>query len=60
MWNPLLEAGLVDELHVLVGPALLGSGTKLYTRARTPLRLLESRVLPDSQLVLLRYDATQG
>jgi dihydrofolate reductase len=57
-WNPLLVAGLVDELHVLVGPALLGDGTKLFSGARRPLRLLESRVLADSQLVLLRYDAT--
>jgi hypothetical protein len=57
-WNPLLEAGLVDELHVLVGPALLGDGTKLFTGSRRPLRLLEARVLEDSQLVLLRYDAT--
>ena len=57
-WNPLLEAGLVDELHVLVGPALLGDGTKLFTGSPHPLRLLESRVLADSQLVQLRYDAT--
>lgn len=60
MWNPLLEAGLVDELHVMVGPALLGGGTKLYSGARSSLRLLEARVLPDSQLVLLRYDATRA
>jgi dihydrofolate reductase len=57
-WNPLLEAGLVDELRVLVGPALLGDGTKVFSGGRVPLRLLESRVLPDSQLVLLRYDAS--
>lgn len=57
-WNPLLEAGLVDELHVLVGPALLGDGTKLFAGTRRPLRLLESRVLDDSQLVQLRYDAS--
>ena len=58
-WSPLLEAGLVDELHVLVGPALLGDGSKVFTgAARVPLRLLESRVLPDSQLVQLRYDAS--
>ena len=30
MWNELLQAGLVDELHVMVGPALLGSGTPAY------------------------------
>lgn len=59
MWNPLLEAGLVDELHLLVGPALLGGGTKVFTGSgRIPLRLIESRILPDSQLVQLRYDAT--
>ena len=58
-WNPLLEAGLVDELHVLIGPALLGEGTKVFTGSRVPLRLLESRVLPDSQLVQLRYDASR-
>lgn len=58
-WNPLLEAGLVDELHVLVGPALLGDGTKLFSGpARVPLTLIESRVLPDSQLVQLRFDAS--
>ena len=58
-WSPLLAAGLVDELHVLVGPALLGAGSKLFTGAsRVPLRLLESRILPDSQLVQLHYDAS--
>ena len=57
-WNPLLEAGLVDELHVMVGPALLGDGGRLFRGARRPLRLLDARVLPDSQLVRLRYDAT--
>ncbi len=60
-WNPLLAAGLVDELRVLVGPALLGEGTKLFSgSSRVPLRLIESRTLPDSQLVLLRFDATRG
>jgi dihydrofolate reductase len=58
-WSALLEAGVVDELHVLVGPSLLGAGSPLYNgSARVPLRLLETRRLPDSQLVLLRYDVT--
>lgn len=58
-WTPLLDAGLVDELHVLVGPALLGDGTKLFSGpTRVPLELIESRVLPDSQLVQLRFDAS--
>lgn len=57
-WNPLLVAGLVDELHVMVGPALLGAGMPLLASdVRVPLRLLEARRLPDSSLVLHRYDA---
>ena len=57
-WNPLLVAGLVDELHVMVGPALLGAGVPLLASdVRVPLRLLEARRLPDSALVLHRYDA---
>jgi dihydrofolate reductase len=61
MWNGLLRAGLVDELHVLVGPALLGGGTPIYSGpSRVLLRLLEGRVLEASQLVLLRYDATNS
>ena len=57
-WNPLLEAGLVDELIVLVGSALLGEGSKIYSGSRVGLQLLEAHVLPDSDLVALRYNAT--
>jgi dihydrofolate reductase len=59
-WNPLLADGLVDELVVLVGAALLGDGSKLYSGSRAGLKLLAARVLPDSQLVELRYDATDA
>lgn len=55
MWNALAEAGLVDEVHVMVGPALLGDGPAVYTGARVALTLSEVRRLDDSQLVLLRY-----
>ena len=57
-WNPLLPHGLVDELIVLIGAALAGDGSKLYSGPHASLRLLEAQVLPDSQLVKLRYDAT--
>lgn len=56
-WNPLLEAGLVDELVVLVGAALLGDGENLYSGPRAQLALLDAEVLPGSQLVRLRYSA---
>lgn len=58
MWTSLLRAGLVDEVHLLVGSAFLGGGTPVWDGGpRTPLRLLDTQRLGDSQLVLLRYDA---
>lgn len=57
-WNPLFEAGLVDELIVLVGPALIGDGSAIYSGLPATLRLIEAQVLPGSQLVSLRYDAS--
>jgi dihydrofolate reductase len=56
LWNDLLVAALVDELHLMIGPALLGGGTPVFEgRSRVALRLLDSRTLPDSELVLIRY-----
>ena len=61
MWNELLQAGLIDELHVMVGPALLGRGTPVYVGPkRMPLQLIDARALDDSQLVLVRYRARAG
>ena len=56
LWNDLLVAGLVDELHLMIGPAFLGAGTHVFDgRSRLALQLLDSRTLPDSELVLVRY-----
>ncbi|KQQ03416.1 MULTISPECIES: dihydrofolate reductase family protein [unclassified Rathayibacter] len=58
-WNPLLEEGLVDELIVLVGAGLAGAGSPLYSGPPHPgLRLVDAVVLPGSELVRLRYDAS--
>jgi dihydrofolate reductase len=56
LWNDLLAAGLVDELHVMVGNGVLGGGVPAFTR-RLPerLRLLETRQLEGSDNVLLVY-----
>ncbi|WP_456285737.1 dihydrofolate reductase family protein [Microbacterium sp. JZ70] len=54
-WNPLLAHGLVDELILLVGPALVGGGSPLYRGAPAPLLLRGARVLPGSQLVAITY-----
>lgn len=56
MWNDLLAAGLVDEVHLMIGSAFLGAGTPVFEGpSPVPLRLLEARRLGDSELVLLRY-----
>jgi dihydrofolate reductase len=55
LWNDLLTAGLVDELHLMIGSALLGDGVPLFSGPRTGLRLLDARRLSDSQLLLARY-----
>jgi len=58
LWNDLLTAGLVDELHLMIGPAFLGAGTPVFEGGtRVALRLLGSRTLKDSELVLVRYEA---
>ena len=59
LWNDLLTAGLVDELHLMIGPALLGSGIPLFEAgSRQALRLLDARRLEESQLLLARYRAS--
>jgi dihydrofolate reductase len=55
LWNDLLNAGLVDELHLMIGSAFLGDGVAVFSGPRTDLRLLDVRRLDDSQLILARY-----
>jgi dihydrofolate reductase len=56
MWNDLLAHSLIDELHLLVGPGLVGAGVPAFSnQPRRKLELLETRRLANSSLVLLRY-----
>jgi dihydrofolate reductase len=57
LWNDLLNAGLVDELHLMIGSAFLGDGVPVFSGTRTDLRLLDVRRLDDSQLILATYAA---
>ena len=57
LWNDLLVAGLVDEVHLMIGSALLGDGVPLFNGPRTGLRLLDARVMDGSSLILARYGA---
>ena len=54
MWNGLLPAGVVDELHLMVGPRALPGGTPVFDRP-TDLQLLDVRRFDGSDNVLLRY-----
>lgn len=56
VWNDLLAAGLVDELHVMVGNGVLGHGVPAF-RVGLPERLplQETRRLEGSDNVLLVY-----
>ena len=54
MWNGLLAHGLVDEIHLMVGPRVLVGGTPTFDRP-TDLALLDVRRPRGSDNVLLRY-----
>ena len=54
LWNDLLAAGLVDELHLMVGPLALAGGVPAFA-APAELRLLGTRTFDGSGNVLIRY-----
>lgn len=56
LWNDLLAAGLVDELHLMVGSVVLAEGTPAFGAATSgPLRLLGTRRFDGSDNLLVRY-----
>jgi dihydrofolate reductase len=56
-WNDLLANDLVDELHLMIGPVVLGSGTPVFDeQPAVTLRLIETRTWDGSGNVLLRYE----
>ncbi len=61
LWNDLLAHGLVDELHLLVGPVVLGGGLRAFEQGvAAPLRLAGQRRLTGSGTVLLQYRCGNG
>jgi dihydrofolate reductase len=61
LWNDLLAHGLVDELHLLIGPVVLGDGTPAFGGKDTvPLRLIDTRTWDGSGIVLVRYEPARG
>jgi dihydrofolate reductase len=56
LWNDLLAAGLVDELHLMIGSGAFGDGTPAFaTELATPFRLLDAQALEGSNNLLARY-----
>jgi dihydrofolate reductase len=56
LWNDLLAAGLVDELHFMIGAGVVGEGVRAFeTRPPGSLRLLDTRNFDGSSLLLVRY-----
>jgi dihydrofolate reductase len=57
LWNDLLFAGLVDELHLMLGASVLGGGTPAFGAGPVPpLRLVDTRRRDGSDNLLLRYE----
>ena len=57
LWNDLLTHGLVDELHLMVSPVVVGAGTPLFDgKPPAPIRLIDSRTWDGSGNVLVRYE----
>jgi dihydrofolate reductase len=56
--HALIEAGLVDELRLMVFPIVLGTGQRLFSDSSHawPFRLLESRAVGQDGLLVVRYE----
>jgi dihydrofolate reductase len=57
LWNDLLAHNLVDELHLMIGPVMLGGGTPIFDGQPTvSLQLIDMRKWDGSENVLVRYE----
>jgi dihydrofolate reductase len=60
LWNDLLGQGLVDELHLMIGPVALGGGTPIFEgKPSVLLQLIDTHTWKGSGIVLTRYEVRQ-
>ncbi len=60
LWNDLLANDLVDELHLMVTPVLVGAGTPLFDGQKpVSLRLLDTLTWDGSGNVLAKYGVSR-
>ena len=58
LWRDLLAHDLVDELHLMIGPVVIGAGTPVFDGPpNASLRLIETRTWDASGNVLVQYEA---
>ena len=61
LWNDLLAADLVDELHLMIGAGVVGEGVRAFEiRPPGSLRLLDTRTFDGSSLLMARYSVERG
>jgi len=57
LWRDLLAQDLVDELHLMIGPVVVGSGTPVFDgQPAVSLRRIDTRTWDGSGNVLVRYE----
>lgn len=61
LWNDLLVHDLVDEVHIMISPVVLSSGTPLF-EGKPPVspRLIDTHTWDGSGIVLVRYDVRRS